>query len=833
VTLIYLSAAWVTGIYLGSKTALPWGIIFTGFLPLCLIPFLWRYKKQLLIAGFCLFALLGGCIRLQSSLPVINEQQLQFYNDKGTVEIEGMVCTEPEAGNTTSTLQLSASGIRIDDTEKEISGKALIRVPRYQEHHYGDILKITGKAETPPQFDDFDYKAYLARQGIYSVINYPEIEILDTDKGFKPLTWIYALRNRLSQSLSLALPEPQASLAQGILLGLRGNIPYSLQEAFSRTGTAHLLAISGLHLSIIIGIVLSAGIWLFGRRYSIYIWLALLAIWLYALVTGMNPPVVRGAVMGSMFLIAEYLGRQRSASTALAFAAAVMVGIEPQILWDASFQLSFLAMTGLIFLAPYFQACTRKGIDITIGKEGAAAPLCNFIADSFAVTLAAILATWPVIAYYFDVVSFVGLPATFFALLALPGIIITSALVAGAGLWTPLLAQALGWIAWLFLSYFILVIQAFDALPFSSAKLSTIHIWQICIYYFFLAATMAAINYQKQLADFFHLAGSKISPSVSRVSSLALKTPKTWLLYPLLIATILVWVAFLNMPDDRLHVSILDVGQGDAILIQTPNRQDILIDGGPNPQAIRLELGKRLPFWDKTIDLVILTQPQADHVTGLIEVLKKYNVPQVIEPEITYDSVTYQQWLKSVDDNEIKHEIGHTGQDVNLGNGIKLEILHPSSPLLQDTSDDIDNNGMVLRLSWNEISFLFTADISREAEWHLVAQRANLKSTVLKVAHHGSQTSTSPEFLAVVSPEVATISVGANNRFGLPDNEVVDRLTEQVGNDNLYLTSTHGTIEFITDGNKLWVKYDKQPAKTKSVLSLLIYSSFWRRVLDI
>ncbi|OGO59763.1 MAG: hypothetical protein A2025_00015 [Chloroflexi bacterium RBG_19FT_COMBO_47_15] len=116
---------------------------------------------------------------------------------------------------------------------------------------------------------------------------------------------------------------------------------------------------------------------------------------------------------------------------------------------------------------------------------------------------------------------------------------------------------------------------------------------------------------------------------------------------------------------------------------------------------------------------------------------------------------------------------------------------------------------MVLRLSWNKVSFLLTADIGREAEWYLIAQRANLKSTVLKVAHHGSQTSTSPQFLAVVNPEVAAISVGASNRFGLPNGEVLDRLTEQVGSDRVYLTSIHGTIEFVTDGNRLWVKRDK------------------------
>jgi competence protein ComEC len=129
--------------------------------------------------------------------------------------------------------------------------------------------------------------------------------------------------------------------------------------------------------------------------------------------------------------------------------------------------------------------------------------------------------------------------------------------------------------------------------------------------------------------------------------------------------------------------------------------------------------------------------------------------------------------------------------------------------LLKGTLDDINNNGLVLRLTWNKVSFLFTADIGRETEWYLIAQRANLKSTVLKVAHHGSLTSTSPEFLAAVNPEVAAISAGVNNRFGLPHSQVVNRLTERLGNNRVYLTSTHGTIEFMTDGDRLWVKHDK------------------------
>ena len=136
-------------------------------------------------------------------------------------------------------------------------------------------------------------------------------------------------------------------------------------------------------------------------------------------------------------------------------------------------------------------------------------------------------------------------------------------------------------------------------------------------------------------------------------------------------------------------------------------------------------------------------------------------------------------------------------------------MLNPPEEFFKGTSADVDNNGVVLRLSWGEVSFLFTADIRWEGEFGLIKQRANLRSTVLKVAHHGSKTSTTPQFLSVVAPEVAVISVGANNTFGHPNPEVVERLRERLGEDSIYLTSENGTIEFITDGEKLWVKAER------------------------
>ena len=720
--LLYISCAWVVGILLGSKVDLPFVFIALGILPFTLIPLLSNSKKTLIVASLCLFALLGGGLRSPSGLPQIDEHSLCFYNDKGIVEIQGTVTEEPDIRNKFCLLKFSANEISMNGEGNEVSGSVLIRVSRYPAYHYGDVLKITGKLETPVAFDDFDYKSYLDRQGIYSVVYYPKVVLLSHGKGFGPLKWLYSLREQLSNSLASALPEPQGALAQGILLGTRSNIPDSINQAFSRTGTAHLLAISGLHIGIVIGMLLSFGILIFGRQRSIYIWLALVATWLYALLTGMHPPVIRAAIMGSLFLMAEYLGRQRSAIIALAFAAAVMVGIQPQLLWSVSFQLSFLAMAGLILLYPYFQTWGRNGIVSLFGYREKGIAVGNMVVDGFAVTLAAIVAVWPLVAYNFGVVSLVGLPATLFSLPALPAIIITAALVAFAGLLAPLVAQLLGWLAWLFLSYLLLVVQGFDALPFSSFQVSTISTWHVWAYYLILVVAIALLNSRKHLIGLTSRLTSGLKAATEGIPKTQSRFSKKWLIPPLLVIAILVWSVVLTMPDDKLHVSLLDVGQGDAILIQTPDGQNILIDGGPDPQKVNFELSKKLPFWDRKIDLMVSTQPQADHITGLVQILQSYEVCQVLESGVAYDSLIYREWLKIVEAKGIKHEIARAGQEIDLGSGIKIEVLNPPSAMFEGTSSDVDNNGVVLRLTWGRVSFLFTADIREEAEFELVGQ---------------------------------------------------------------------------------------------------------------
>ena len=564
--LILLSAAWVVGIYLGTRFDLPLVLLSAGLVPLPLLLFLKKYRKFIVITSLSLLALFTASWYAYQSLHVIDVDDLRYYNDRGTIDVRGIIARDPEISDRSTRLYFSVSETRTDGEWQSVEGNALLIVPRVSTYKYGDRLQVTGEMETPPQLNDFDYRGYLAHQGIYSTILYPDIEIEARGLGFKPLSLIYELRASLAQTLARALPEPQASLAQGIILGIRENIPPSVKNDFARTGTAHLLAISGLHLGIVAGIMLSLGTWLFGRRYYLYVWLAIATIWLYALLTGMHPPVIRGAIMGTLFLTAELLGRQRSAITALTFAAAIMVGISPYILEDAAFQLSFLAMAGLVFLFPSFRSLGRRAISKFIGEEGAIVTAANFAGDSLSVTMAAIIAVWPVVAYYFGIISFAGPLATFLLLPALPAVILVGAASGVLGLIFLLAGQTIGWLAWLFLSYMLVIASWLASSPLAFIEINPIAPVWLWLYY--AGLTTAIILGRKLKIDWISKATAGFRSGASRSANAVCRLPVKWVLPPLATMAVLVSVIAASIPDDELSISFLDVGQGDAILIQ-------------------------------------------------------------------------------------------------------------------------------------------------------------------------------------------------------------------------------------------------------------------------
>ena len=793
--LIYLSCAWITGILLGSKFSLYPVWLDLALIPLPLLFFFWHRKKLIISVSLLILALLGGIVRYQSSLPTESDNVVQFYNDKAPVEMMGMVSQAPDVRDKSTHIYLTHIEIKTADKWKKLNGQVLLFVPQFPEYHYGDELQVKGKLETPQPIQDFDYAGYLADQGIYSTMLSPKIYVTATGKGWGPLAVIYALRNRLSAAMAATLPEPQASLAQGMILGIRGNITPELQDAFIRSGTTHILVISGSQFNIVAGLLVAAGIWIFGKKRFLYIWLALAAIWVYAILTGLGPPVIRSAIMVSLFLLAELLGRQKSAVTVLAFAAALMVAATPQLLHDASFQLTFMSTIGMVFVAPRFQNWGKKVISARLGEEGFLVSTANWILDSLFVTLGVTIVIWPILAYYFGLFSIVSPIATLLVLPALPWLIFSGTAAAVVGVFILPVGQIIGWLAWLSASWMLAVINIFANMPLASIKMGAINPAWLWVYFILLAAVLWLIPNRKAVTGF-----------LVRTSSALNKVPKKWIVSPLLVIAILTTLTAFNIPDDKLHVSFLDVGQGDAILIQTPDRQDILVDGGPSAQAISSELSKHLPFWDRTIELVVLTHPHLDHMTGLLEVLQRYKVQQVLYLDTEYQTPPEKEWLSLIHDKHIKSTLATAGQEIDLGTKeTTIEVINPAPG---STVPDMDN-GIVLRLSDGKISFLLTSDITADSELDLMTRRANLKSTVLKVGHHGSDGSSSTAFLAVVDPQLAVISVGADNKFGHPGAATMQRLTDRVGSDKIYRTDKNGTVECITNGQRLWVRTDK------------------------
>lgn len=799
--ILYLSGAWVLGLAVGCLVSLPWWAICFSAVPALLAVFSKR-RRMLVLASLCVLAMLNGVVHSGSVRGQRDSTWLQKYNGQGTIELVGTVDRPPEMAGTAQSIVLSVTGAA--DSHSMPPCSLQIWTSQFPEYSYGDELRIVGEPVSPAESGNTGYSAYLERQGIHSSVSYPQIRLIGRGRASQVLGAIYRIREVLAAQVAAVLPEPQSSLAQGVALGLRSHVPDSLNEAFRRTGTAHLLAISGLNLTIIIGMVLSIGKWLFGKKRSLYIWIALLFLWAYTMLTGMNPPVVRGAIMGSIFLAGEYLGRQRSSTVALVLAAAVMAGLEPGLLGDVSFQLSFLSMAGLIFLAGPLQSTVNQWLSVALERRDALAGAARVISDSLIVSLGATLATLPLLAYYFGSISLVGLPATFLALPSQTPIIAGTMLASLSHLVIPIAGQVIAWFDWLFLTYFIMVVNAFNALPFASFKIA-IEPWQIWAYYVVATVALAYLGTGGVDGRLLRRCREVSFAAASAIGSFFLWLPKKPVMPLLAAGTMLIWAADATAPDAQLHVSFLDVGQGDAILVQTPDHRNILIDGGPSRDAIVNELGKKMPFWDRSIDLLVLTQPQADHLTGLLEVLDRYGVKRAVEPGVAADSLGYDEWARALAKRHVYRTVVRSGQNISLGRDIYMEVLSPDCP-----TADANESGLVLRLSWNKVAFLLTADIGEETELGLVSNKGNLASDVLKVAHHGSRTSSCPEFLKAVRPEVCVISVGKENRFGHPDPVVTSRLAGLVGEEQVYLTSEYGTIEFVTDGERLWVlKGDK------------------------
>jgi len=274
------------------------------------------------------------------------------------------------------------------------------------------------------------------------------------------------------------------------------------------------------------------------------------------------------------------------------------------------------------------------------------------------------------------------------------------------------------------------------------------------------------------------------------------KKAEVYLLGGFITIAVLIWVPVLSFSQDYvLEVNFFDIGQGDAIFIEAPGGSQVLIDGGPDSTILE-KLGQELPFYDREIDLVILTHPDADHLSGLIEVLKRYKIDAVLITGVASDTNVYKEWQTVLEKEGAKIIIAQAGQRVWLGEDIYLDILYPFQNLEDKVVSNTNNSSIVSRLVFGENSFLFTGDAEFAAEYDLVSRDIDIDSDILKIGHHGSKNSTSQRFLEAITPEIAVIQAGKNNKYGHPHEDVLKRLKGI----NILRTDLDGDIEILSDG---------------------------------
>ncbi len=804
--LIRFGFAWIMGIVTARWLELPWWPTLAIALLATVALFLYHQEPHLQhLAALFLVGSVGAFWFVFFQL-VFNKHQLASYNDKPqSYQIVGLVVDEPDKRDNYINLRLQAETIQLNGLAKPIEGLVLVQAPRYPERSYGDRLTVTGQLETPPilhfgrsQTTDlcynslpqnqsgtpFSYQDYLAvRFGIYSMMRRPQITLLAHHQGYFFWEVMFAVKARVSQTINRLLAEPYAALLNGILLGVETGIPRQSYELFNLTGTSHIIVISGSNVSVVVAILLFLGQKLFGKQYAPP--MAISGIIGYTILVGADPSVSRAAVMGSLYVFARWIGRPNMALNSLAVSAIFLTFLNPLILWDVGFQLSFMATLGLILLVPplerlFFGLLQRI---LKTDQIGLSMALLN---ELLIVTLAAQISTGPLILYHFGRLSPVSLLTNLLILPAQPPIMIFGAMATLVGLiWLPL-GQLLAWVVWLPLAWSVWIVQSTATWPYASLNFGAFPWWLMVLMYATIAAGIWWADKTNLEIPYFHL------PQIG--------SPTTRLLLGAgLLISLLVGLAWLSLPDGRLHVAFLDVGQGDAILITTPTGRHMVIDGGPSATQLNCRLGQQLPFWKHSLDMVVNTHPDSDHLSGLVPLLDRYHIDQVLVTDVASGSSLYHEWQTKLEQYQLKPITATAGMKFSLGQGITATILSPGSASLEQPK--INNHAIVMRLDMGAVSFLLPGDIETPIERNLVFSQAILTATVLKSPHHGSNSSSSEIFLEAVHPQWVVISVGQDNHFGEPNAQVLERYTQH--GYAVLRTDEDGTIELVTDGQTI------------------------------
>ena len=638
------------------------------------------------------------------------------------------------------------------------------------EYFAGDILRIEGnfeKGEIDRNYKGFNYRRYLKQNKIYGIVFSKSEEIIDKRKD---INFIFEKINKAFNSqIDKLYKDEYSGFMKGILIGNKNELDVQIENNFKTANISHILAISGLHISfIIIGVKFVLDKLINSKKIKSFILIIFFIFFWF--ITGKSISCMRACIMNILVILSSIFYRKNSFYISFIYSLIFIIVLNPYHIFSVSMWLSYLGTLGIVLLYNLFYKILNKKLK------------SKFISKSFALSLSAQILIFPVMIYVFNIFSL-----NFFIANIVVSFFISYILAIGyisvfiSFIFLPF-AQVLVHIENLMLYIVFKTAEITSNLPFSKITLVTPSFIFIILYYIlmFYFSIYFKNNKFKMLKVILNLNFRIIVKKL------------------FIFITIIILISQINIIDFKLKIYFLDVGQGDCTLIRTPYGKNIIIDGGDG-NSDKYDYGEKVVYpylldrRIKKIDYLVASHADSDHMGGLIYILENMKVEQILLGIQSQESNQLKDLIDIANKKKVKIIILKAGDEIKIDKDIRINVLFPiKNNLILENS--LNNNSLVFKLKYNNFSMLFTGDIEEIAENELInLYKDNLKSTILKIAHHGSKSSSSKEFLKSVSPQIAVIGVGKKNKYGHPNEEVLLRLKNY--GINIYRTDESGEIE--------------------------------------
>lgn len=803
--LIPILIAYILGLFLGHFDPPYINDLKNVIIPILLIiGVTFLLKRSTFLSGLVslLIFIILGIISIQYYLhPPYSASSISNFHNIDPILIEGVIDKSPIRFVDKTRLIISSEKVILLERVIPVHGYVLIYIKEKNEPvRLGDRLRFWCKLTDPRNFKNpgvFNYERYLAFQRIYTMGFLKSDDVwIKIGEGFKNpiLIKIESIRERIRDFLDKESHPQCSGIFKALVLGEQEHVSEEIKEDFITTGIAHLLAISGDHLGIVALLSFSLIFWLLKRSEFLLLsinvkkfaaLLTLPCIILYTFIAGAGISVIRATLMVCIFLLSIIFRRERNLLYTLGLSAFIILIFSPSSIFDVSFQLSFLAVLSILYLIPWIKSSLRNDTLVMEGKKLWDKRILNYIKISFIVTTVATFGTMPFVLFHFNRISLVGIITNIFAIPWVGFFIVPISLMASllSFIYYPF-ATLLIYLNSTITLIFLKVIALFSTIPYASIYTSTPSAFEMIIFYII----------------FFSIVYVKRNIKI-RYICLAL------------IIIFIVDLAYWDVKDlfkKDLTINFIDVGHGDSILLEFPKGKRMLIDGG-GLYDDRFDIGKSViaPFlWRKkikSIDILVLTHPDPDHFKGLKFIISQFSIGQFWDNGLRERSDSFRQIEEAIKTKKIKRfSKDEESPAISIG-GVMISFFNPpryyKNLKRYLSASEINNSSLVMKLQFKNVSVLFTGDIEKEAELHLINRNYPIRSDILKIPHHGSLSSSSKFFVEGVKPYLAILSVGDYGMKKLTNPEVLNRYIE--AGSIILRTDKHGAIEIKTDGERI------------------------------